>query len=228
MKKETLITAIVFLGAGFLAGYAFNAHRNSRQKAVVQSLAADSSPQSSQGAATAPPSGSAGAASSDDSEIGTQLPKGHPPVNNAEVIQFFKDASAKNPLDPAPRLKLADFLYDQRQFTEAIPWFEKALALDPKNVDARTDMATCLFNLGRSKEAVDQLHAALKIDPRHEPTLFNLIIVNLEGTHNLRAANDALSRLQSINPGYPGLDQLEQAISSAGAPPASPVPAATP
>lgn len=149
--------------------------------------------------------------------MGSQLPKGHPPINAAEVIQFFKDASTRSPNDPAPRLKLADYLFDRRQFADAIPWYQQALTLDPKDVDARTDMATCLFDVGRASEAVDQLHEALRIDPRHEPTLFNLIVVSMDGTHDYRTANVALNRLRAINPGYPGLGQLAQALGAAGA-----------
>ncbi|MGH9396606.1 MAG: tetratricopeptide repeat protein [Terriglobia bacterium] len=223
MKKETLITAIVFLGVGFLAGFAFSAHRNSVQRQKAATSSALAAPAAQPGQADAPaasdtaasPNGSTGSGGTPGA-IGSQLPKGHPPVNDAEVIQFFKDASARSPKDPAPRLKLADFLYDRRRFTEAIPWYQQALALDPKNVDARTDMATCLFNLGRASEAVDQLHEALKIDPRHEPTLFNLIVVNLDGTHNFKAADEAMNQLRVINPGYPGLGQLEQTLGMAG------------
>lgn len=204
MKKETLITAIVFLGVGFLAGFAFKSHRT---------------PPAQQGA-TAPPAASrqvdsmagAAAANGAPSDISSGLPKGHPQLTDAEVIQFFKDASAHNPGNPAPRLKLADFLYDRKQYGEAISWYQQALALDPKNVDARTDMATCYFTLGQAREAVNQLQTALKYDPRHEPTLFNLAVVSLEGTHDYTEANTALARLAAINPNYPGLGDLKQQI----------------
>lgn len=207
MKKETLITAIVFLGVGFLAGFAFKAHRT---PSAVQSPAPVTS-----GSQQASPTNSASSASSGaPSDISSDLPKGHPQLTDAEVIQFFKDASAHNPSDPAPRLKLADFLYDRKQYSEAIGWYQKALTLDPKNVDARTDMATCYFTLGQAREAVSQLQAALKYDPRHEPTLFNLAVVSLEGMHDYAEANTALARLAAINPNYPGLDELKQQIAA--------------
>lgn len=207
VKKETLITAIVFLGVGFLAGFVFSARRSS---ALREQIAASTTPAS--------PSSPGEVANQDGTadEL-SGLPKGHPPLNDAEIIQFFKDAAAHNPSDPEPRLKLANFLYDRHQFAEAIGWYQRALQLDPRNVDARTDMATCYFNLGNAREALKELQQALQVDPRHEPTLFNLIVVNLEGTHDLAAARKALQRLEKINPNYPNLDRLKQSLDGANA-----------
>lgn len=213
MKKETLITAVLFLGVGFLGGYAFSTHRGlTRQSAAAASTAIQSGDPGTQGAPASAQNG--GAAASGTSDLSSQLPKGHPQLTDAEVIQFFKDASAHNPGNPAPRLKLADFLYDHKQYDEAISWYQQALAIDAKNVDARTDMATCYFSLGESREAIDQLQTALKYDPRHEPTLFNLAVVSLEGTHDFAQARSALNRLAAINPNYPGLADLQQQIAA--------------
>jgi tetratricopeptide (TPR) repeat protein len=204
VKKETLITIVVFLGVGFLGGYAYNAHKNSvlSEKIAARAATADSAP--GQTPAT-PVAGSADAA-------GVSLPEGHPPVNAAEIIRFLEKAAAQRSRDPEPRLKLANFLYDQQRWAEAIPWYRRSLRLDPRNVDARTDMATCYFNMGQFSEAIQELDEALKADPRHEATLFNLIVVNLEGTHNLAAAEQAWQRLDAINPVYPHLEQLKQSL----------------
>jgi tetratricopeptide (TPR) repeat protein len=207
VKKETLITAIVFLGIGFLAGFVFSARRSATLREQITATMASQSSSTE----AADPDGA--------SDELSGLPKGHPPLNDAEIIQFFKDAAAHNPSDPEPRLKLANFLYDRRQFAEAIGWYQQALQLDPRNIDARTDMATCYFNLGNAREALKQLQQALQVDPRHEPTLFNLIVVNLEGTHDVAAARKAWQRLEKINPNYPNLDRLKQSLDEANAAP---------
>jgi cytochrome c-type biogenesis protein CcmH/NrfG len=203
VKKETLITIVVFLGVGFLGGYAYNAHQNSvlRQKLAVNPTVQQSATAQAGGSATlsAPPS-----------DMG--LPQGHPPVNANEIVQFFESAAAQNPMDPEPRLKLANFLYDQQRWAEAVSWYRQAVRLSPKNVDALTDMATCSFNLGQFQEAISELDDALKVDPDHQPTLFNLIVVNLEGTHNLAAARRAWERLNAMNPAYPHLSQLKHRL----------------
>ncbi len=212
MKKETLITAIVFLGAGFLGGYVYSARRLS--VASPTPGAAPSAAATTQGTA-----GNSGAGNAASGDFASQLPKGHPPLNDAEVIQFFKDAAAHNPADPAPRLKLANFLYDRRRYTEAIPWYQKALQRSPADADARTDLATCYFNLGDSRQALNELHQALRTDPRHQATLFNLVVVNLEGAHDAGAAKQAWEQLQAVNPNYPQLDRLKELLNQAATSP---------
>jgi tetratricopeptide (TPR) repeat protein len=200
MKKETLITMVVFLGVGFLGGYAYNAHRT----AVTRQVAAH---------ATITPASNPPANSPSDASLG--LPKGHPAVSPGEIVRFFEDAAARNPNNPAPRVKLADFLYDQKQWAEAVSWYLQALRLDPNDVDARTDLATCYFDLGEPDQAIKELNQALAINPHHGPTLFNLIVVSLEGEHDPKAAERAWRRLHAINPNYPHLAELKRALNTA-------------
>lgn len=205
MKKETLITALVFLGIGFLAGYVYKAQ---------------STPSMVGGAAPAPASAPMGqaaspATTSDSSAAG--LPPGHPPIGNPAMRQMLEQQAAQNPQDPQAELKVADYLYDQGQFEQAIPWYQKSLQLDPKNVNARTDMGTCYFNIGRPDEALREFRQSLAVNPRHEPTLYNVVVVNLEGKHDLKAASRAWDELHRLNPSYPNLDQLKQKLDQAGA-----------
>jgi lipoprotein NlpI len=205
VKKETLITALVFLGIGFVAGYVYKAQ---------------SSGSVAGGAATAPASApmaqTAGAASASDTSV-AGLPPGHPPIGDPAMRRMLEQQAAQNPEDPQAALRVADYLYDQRQFDQAIPWYEKSLQLDSKNVNARTDMGTCYFNLGRADEALREFKQSLAIDPRHEPTLYNVVVVNLEGKHDLKAASQAWDQLHRLNPNYPNLDQLKQKLDAARA-----------
>jgi tetratricopeptide (TPR) repeat protein len=199
VKKETLLTIVVFLGVGFLGGYVYGSRKNSgfRTKDAASAVA---------------PAPAEANASASSASLGMGLPQGHPPVNAEEIIHFFENAAAQNPKNPEPRVKLADFLYDQQRWAEAIPWYRQSLDLNPQNVDARTDLATCYFNLGQFDRALQQLNEAIKVDPHHEATLFNLIVVNMEGTHNFKAAEQAWQQLREINPGYPNLDQIKQSL----------------
>ncbi|HEV2493596.1 MAG TPA: tetratricopeptide repeat protein [Terriglobia bacterium] len=222
MKKETIITAAVFLGVGFLAGYVYNAQRHSATPDSEVRI-----PAASQPLADAPPAGAAtadtpSAPSTSSSPAGTAspgaLPPGHPPVDPASTVKLLEDQAAARPNDPSPPLELANYLYDQKQFEQAIPWYQKALALDPKNVNARTDLGTSYYSLGRTKEAAREYQKSLEVDPNHQPTLYNLALVSLEGTHDLAVARDALARLTRLNPSYPGLDKLKQTLSTGGKP----------
>ena len=201
MKKETVttaITAIVFLVVGFLAGYIYESHQKTATPAAVVTPA--DSPSGAQGAAGADVQG---------------LPPGHPPLNLDSTIKAFEDAAAQNPQDPEPVLRLANLLYDNRRFQDAVQWYQKALKLDPKNVNARTDLGTAYFSLVRPQDALKEYQQSLQIDPRHEPTIFNLIVVNLEGTHDLAAARAAWEKLHAMNPNYKGLDELQQRLDAA-------------
>lgn len=211
MRKETIITAIVFLGVGFLGGYIFASHRSSQAPASVAAVAAAQEQQELPPGH--PPVSSAMGGASQGAQ---QLPPGHPPINANSMIQALEAAAKQEPGNPQPPLRLADLLYDQKRFQEAVPWFEKALKLDPKNVGARTDLGTVYFNLGQPRKALSEYRRSLALQPDHQPTLFNTIIVNLEGTHDVAAARAAWERLHRLNPGYPGLDSLKQQLDSSG------------
>ena len=207
MRKETIITAIVFFSVGFFSGYIYDAQKNwsAQQRAA-------SAPQTQEGEAGAttgagmPPGGTAGA-----------LPEGHPSIDTSAVVKAMGEEAARNPRDPEPRLRLANYLYDQHQWLQCIEWYQKALDLDPKNVNAHTDLGTAYFNLGRAQDALREYGKSLEIDPKHEPTIFNTIVVTLNGTHDLEAAQQAWERLSKLNPNYPGLDRIKQALDGARA-----------
>ena len=197
MKKETVITALIFLSVGFLAGYIYKAQTVS-------------STDHAESAAAASPSPDGAPASS-----GQALPPGHPAVADPATLRMLREQASENPQDPAPALRLADLLFDQGQFDQAVSWYQKALQLDPKNVAARTDLGTCFFNLGQPEEALREFRQSLQIDPRHEPTLFNVVVVNLAGNHDVRAAREAWEKLHRLNPNYPNLGSLKQRLDQA-------------
>ena len=206
MKKETLLTAVVFLVVGFLAGYITAAQMgwSGRQKGVMTA----SPGMTAENAGGSPATGQAGATPSG-------LPQGHPPIDNALIIKQLQEEAQQNPKDPDIPLKLANFLYDQRQYPQSIEWYQKALALNPNNVNARTDLGTAYYYAGQSSEALKQYNQSLEIDPDHKPTLLNVIVVNLEGTHNLAAARKAWDRLHKLDPANPSLQSLKQKLDAA-------------
>jgi len=214
MKRETVITATVFLVVGFLAGYITFSLTSSK---------GPGSPASGPEAASAQPQGDApaGATASGAAASATgALPQGHPPVDVDTAIRMVQGEMARNPKDRKLPLGLANFLYDQKRFAQSIEWYQKALALDPSNVDARTDMGTAYFSSGNTDEALEAYRKSLEIDPHHEHTLFNLIVVELEGKHDLATARKAWARLHQQNPAYKGLDDLKQKLDAAPGSPA--------
>lgn len=201
MKKETIITAIVFLSVGFLAGYITDSQINWSAKKSASLAGSDHVHDPSP--AGMPPSGAGGMQG---------LPEGHPPIDSGAVIKTLEEQIALNPKDTAARLQLANTYYDAGQWQKAIESYQKILELEPKNVSARTDMGTAYFSLGKPQDALREYTKSLEIDPKHEPTLFNSIIVHLQGTRDAAAAQAAWDRLNRMNPSYPGLDRLKPRI----------------
>ncbi|MGH9433479.1 MAG: tetratricopeptide repeat protein, partial [Terriglobia bacterium] len=205
---------VVFLGVGFLAGYIFQSERVS---SLQQKLVAASGP-TAPATASAPANDSPAVDPSPASSASTAregLPAGHPPVDDATMIRFLENEASEKPNDPAPPLKVANYLFDHQKFSDAVPWYKESLALDPTNVNARTDLGTAYFNLGHPQKAVQEFSQSLKVDPNHQPTLFNMIVVSIEGTHDFRAAEQAWERLHRLNPDYPHLEELKQELDAA-------------
>ncbi len=207
MRKETIITAVVFFAVGFLVGYITDAQMNwsARQKAAVAGASAPADM----------PGGGGGQSTAAGGATPSGLPPGHPAVDTAMVTQQLENEAAQNPKDPEAALKLANYLYDQHQYDKSLEWYQRVLGLDPKNVNARTDLGTAYFYLGRPKDALEQYRKSLQIDPNHEPTLLNTIIVNLEGTHDVGAAQAAWERLRKVNPNNPQLASMKEKIDAA-------------
>jgi hypothetical protein len=64
---------------------------------------------------------------------------------------------------------------------------------------------------------------SLEIDSTHQPTMFNSVVVYMDGLHDGKAALAMWERLHKLNPNYPGLDRLKgrldaEAGSATGAP----------
>jgi tetratricopeptide (TPR) repeat protein len=205
MKKETIITAVIFLAVGFLAGYVtdnqinWSAHQKMPQAAAAQPEAPPASP---------PADPSAGAAPQD-------MPEGHPSVDDAATINEMEQLAQQSPKDSAIRLKLANYYYDQKQYDKAVDWYHRALELDPKNTNARTDLGTAYFWENRPQDAMQEYEQVLQQNPKHEQALLDAVVVNLAGTHDIDAAQKYWDRLNKVNPQNPALPSLKDQLNAA-------------
>jgi TPR repeat protein len=216
VKIETIVTAIIFFSVGFLAGFIYKSQRQVSVPAAAVATAGTSVPD----AGLAAGAGAMGGGAGGNIDPSTGLPNGHPPLEVAQVIENLTQRAKQNPKDPQVPLELANYLYDKHYFNLAINWYQRALTLSPQDINARTDLGTSYFYTGQPQQALAEYDKALKQNPNHQPTLFNLIVVSLEGTHDLRAATKYWNELNRQNPNYPGLrdikTKLDAAMTSAG------------
>jgi tetratricopeptide (TPR) repeat protein len=145
------------------------------------------------------------------SSQGSNMPQGHPNVNNEQLLGMFKAALAKNPNDTTLMQRYANFLFDLGRFNEAVEWFGKVLEVQPNNLDTRTDLGTALWNAGQKDKAMAQYQQILKVDPKHIATLHNLVIVHFE-ERNFTAAEQVLKQIEAIDPKYEGLEPLKKRL----------------
>jgi cytochrome c-type biogenesis protein CcmH/NrfG len=203
VKIETVVTAVIFFSVGFLAGFIY---KTQGQTAVPAQAAAS---------ASSVAAGTMGAGGSASIDPATGLPNGHPPLEVAKIIENYQQQAIQNPQDPQIPLKLANYLYDKHYFDLAIEWYERFLTLNPKDVNARTDLGTSYFYTGQPRQAVEEYKKALEVNPNHQPTMFNMIVVDLEGTHDLKSASKYWNELHRRNPNYPGLNEIKAKLDAA-------------
>lgn len=121
-------------------------------------------------------------------------------LGDSAQMAAYRNILATDPMNVTAAIQLGNLLYDAGRYAEAVPYYRQALALDPKNVNVSTDLGTALWYSGNADEALKQYAVSLAIDPRHEPTLFNVGIVRLDGKQDVVGAIDAWQRLIAINP----------------------------
>lgn len=188
MRRDLLITALIFTAVGFVAGIVY-------------------SHQTGAGSLRPAPPPSAASPAGDPT-----LPQGHPPLDVAQRWQTLQQQAEANPRDARAALELANFLYDLERWDQAVTWYQRALELDPKNTDARTDLATCYYNLGRYDEAIAAYNQALKLERDKPQALYGLAMARLRGKQDTAGARQAYEQLRRSHPDFPGLPTLAEQL----------------
>ena len=192
MRRDLLITALVFTAIGFVGGYVYTQYAGTSAHSM-------------------PTSGPAAMA---NPEPEATLPEGHPPLDVAQRWRTLQQQAEATPNDSKPALELANLLFDMQRWEDATFWYKRVLTLEPKNTDARTDLATCYFNLGRYDEALQEYSASLELEPNKPQALYGLALTRLAGKKDVAGARQAYEQLRRTHPEFPGNEDLAKRLAS--------------
>ncbi|MFQ5663190.1 MAG: tetratricopeptide repeat protein [Terriglobia bacterium] len=194
MRRDLLITALIFFAVGFLAGYIYlkQAGGGERRAALPQPRTTG--------------------------ETELALPEGHPPLDISQRWRSLEQQAQANPRDPRAAVELANFLFSLERWEDALVWYRRALELAPKNADARTDLGSCYYNLDRFDEAITEFTRALEIEPNKPEALFNLAMARLRGKQDRAGARRAYEQLRRHHPDFPGVELLGQELDNGNRP----------
>jgi tetratricopeptide (TPR) repeat protein len=146
-----------------------------------------------------------------ETEAQSDVPAGHPDVDNAQMLEAMKKAMEASPEEPELIKRYAMALFDTGQFEEAGKWFGKAVELEPNSVESRSMYGAALWRSGNRNGAVAQLDAALRIDPKNIPSLHGLTLLSFERDDFVRAA-ELIKRIEAVEPDYSALPGLRSRL----------------
>lgn len=192
MRRDLLVTALIFLVLGFFAGALYTG-----------AVGGPARPNPLTAGASAPP------------ETPADLPEGHPPMEMAERWQQLRERAEANPGDEQAAVELANFLYDQGVWDQAVVWYGRTLEINPRNLDARTDLATCLFQSQQFDESIREYEAALQQEPNKPQALFGLARVKLQGKNDRAGAEQVFEQLRRSHPDFEGVKVLADLLRQA-------------
>jgi len=196
MRRDLVLTAVIFVVVGFVAGYIYMSQVQWRQ----QRAAAGGRPSP---LLELP------------ANIEGELPAGHPPMDVARQIVELRQEAERNPKDAVAAFRLADLLFEIERFADAAFWYERGLGVEPKNIDARVALGICLHRSGRHDEAITQFNTVLELKPNEPEALYELALTLLHGKQDRAAAERIYEQLRRVNPNFAGLEDLERQLAAA-------------
>lgn len=170
--------------------------------------------------------GSAPAAQTNTSAQSAAMPPNHPPTGAAanetgaassgegaaqgDVMVAIEQAR-KDPSNFDAQMKAADLFRQINRHEGELEFYERAVKIKPNDFDLLTRLGDANLALHKYDEAAKWYEQALKSKPRHEATLQNLAQALVE-KGDMVAANNALKRLEQVNPRNPEIAQLRSRL----------------
>lgn len=229
MTKENFLFTVIGLLAGMIIGFLFTNSINQRSPVLTQAASPNSpvlvSPTAAGSNSAVNPGGAAQAEMS-MAEVQEAIEQARTDPNNFEVqvkaaqlfyqirrfdqaLQFLEQAHKLRSDNYEVIAQLGNVNFDAGRYEAAEKWYTNALSKKPDDINVRTDLGlTFFFRQPPDVEgAVAEYRRSLQLDPRHELTLQNLTAA-LNSIGKTEEAQEALTRLEAVNPNNPALPKL--------------------
>lgn len=212
MTKDNLISVILGVLLGFIAGYLLH-----------EVMAARQPPRFAATSGTNPgamPQGTSGIAQSGPTQIAEDMPPGQQPGPGAgggagapmAEIQQLREYVAQNPNDADAVRQLADLNFDISNWARALELYTRYLELKPGDVNVLSDLGVVQRELGNYDKALELFDQVQQQEPDHWQSMYNEIIVLAFNKRQYDEAQKVLDRLQQLQPGNPNVQRLADEV----------------
>jgi tetratricopeptide (TPR) repeat protein len=226
MNKENVLFSIIGLLLGCIVGFIFANSVNQQGAAPRQPPPARQNANLPPDHPAVPSNGVADQGAAMQEEVTAQIQQARNEPNNFDAqmkaadlfyqihrfdqaIEFLLKANQLRPDAYEPIVKLGNANFETGNYETAEKWYVAALIKNPEDVNVRTDLGLTFYlrNPPDYERAIKEYRGSLQRDPRHEQSLQNLVVV-LTRVGNAREADDALAKLQEVNPSNEALPKL--------------------
>lgn len=212
MTKDNLISVVLGILLGFIAGYLSHEVMVARQPArFAGSLGTTPSP-----AAPSPGMPQGPFQPSPDMPPGQQPqpPMGAAPGGEAPMqeIQQLRERVAQNPEDADAVRQLGDMNFEISNWQRAQELYARYLELRPGDIDVLSDLGVVEQELGNFDEALSLFDQVQEQKPDHWQSMYNEVIVLAFKKKDFAAAQTALERLRQLQPENPNVQRLADEV----------------
>lgn len=215
MTKDNLISVVLGVLLGFIAGYL------SHEVMVARQPARFAGPLGTTPSAGAPSPGMPqGPAQGPFQQPSPDMPPGQqPPLGAAagggapmQEIQQLRERVEKNPNDADAVRQLGDMNFEISNWQRARELYARYLELRPGDIDVLSDLGVVEQELGNYDGALDLFRQVQQQKPDHWQSMYNEVIVLAFKKKDLDGAQAALQRLRKLQPDNPSVQRLADEV----------------
>lgn len=209
MTKDNLISVVLGILLGFIAGYLSHEVMAARQPPRFAASTPGAAPP---GMPLDPSQGTF--QPSPDMPPGQQPPMGAAAGGEAPMqeIQQLRERVAQNPNDADAVQQLAYMNFDIANWQRARELFTRYLELRPGEVNVLSDLGVVEQELGNYDEALRRFDQVQQQQPDHWQSMYNEVIILALNKRDFDAAETTLQRLQQLQPDNPNVQRLADEV----------------